>query len=333
MKQLLQLKLVDIPEPKSGEVLVKIHASGCCHTDIHALEGDWPVKPKIPLVPGHEGAGIVEAIGSDVTTVRVGDRVGIAWLHDACGSCEYCTTGWETLCTKQQCTGYSVDGCLREYAIARASHVVPLPLNLAFEEAAPILCAGVTSYKAIKEAELQVGQFIGIVGAGGGLGHLAIQYARALSLVPIALDIGDDKADYCKSLGAEAYINVAAKDSIKQVLKLTGGGVHGSLCVATTSAAFSTAIDICRRKATIVCCGLPSGSFPSPIFSIVLKRLTLRGSIAGTRKDLMEALDIAQRGLVKATIELQPLSQINHVFSKLKNNEVRGRVVIKMDAH
>jgi alcohol dehydrogenase, propanol-preferring len=289
------------------------------------------VKAKLPLTPGHEGAGIVEAVGSEVTNLKVGDRVGIPWLHSACGTCEYCVSGWETLCTHQQNTGYSVDGCLREYTIAQASHAVKLPDNLSFEQAAPILCAGVTSYKGIKEAELRPGQFIGIVGAGGGLGHLAIQYAKAMGLRPIAYDVGMNKAHYCREMGAEHFIDATSSHALQETMDYTQGGVHGSLCIATSPQAFSLSTDICRRKGCVVCCGLPPGGFPTPIFDIVLKRVTIRGSIVGTREDLREALDFAARGQVQCTVQTKKLSEINDIFSKLKKNQIEGRMVIKFD--
>jgi propanol-preferring alcohol dehydrogenase len=289
------------------------------------------VKPKLPLTPGHEGAGIVEAVGSEVTNLKVGDRVGIPWLHSACGHCEYCVSGWETLCTSQQNTGYSVDGCHREYTIAQASHAIKLPDALSFDQAAPILCAGVTSYKGIKEAELRPGQFIGIVGAAGGLGHMAVQYAKAMGLRPIAYDVGMAKAAYCKSIGAEHFIDATSSHAVKETEEYTNGGVHGALCIATSPQAFSLSTDICRRKGCVVCCGLPPGNFPTPIFDVVLKRITIRGSIVGTREDLHEALDFGARGLVKCTVNTKKLSEINDVFSKLKRGQIEGRTVIKFD--
>jgi propanol-preferring alcohol dehydrogenase len=328
-----QILKMDIPTPKPGQLLVKIKASGCCHTDVHAVEGDWPVKPKLPLTPGHEGAGVVEAVGEGVTGFAVGDHVGIPWLHDACGNCEYCNSGWETLCTKQSNTGYSVDGCLREYTLSSASHTIKLPQKLSFEQAAPILCAGVTSYKGIKECELKPGDFISIVGAGGGLGHLAVQYAKAMGLRPIAMDVGHSKEKYCKSLGAEFYVDATSPSAVQEIDQITHGGSHGVLCLATSAPAFKVSTDICRRKGCVVCVGLPAGTFPTSIFDIVLKRVTIRGSIVGTRQDMAEALDFAERGLVKCTVQTKRLNEINDVFSKLKKNAVEGRIVIKFDGH
>lgn len=315
-----------------------------------------PVKAKMPLIPGHEGAGVVAAVGSEVTNLKVGDRVGVAWLHSACGHCEYCIQGWETLCVNQQNSGYSVDGCLGEYAIAAASHAVKIPEKVSFEQAArkfksdlyplidtcsvllirwlcyiAILCAGVTSYKGIKEADVRPGQFLGIVGAAGGLGHLAVQYAKAMGLRPIAYDVGQGKSAYCKSIGAEYYIDATSPNAVKDTMDYTEGGVHGALVIATSPPAFALGTDICRRKGTVVCCGLPPGSFPTPIFDVVLKRVTIRGSIVGTREDLHEALDFAARGEVKCTVQTRKLEDVNDIFEKLKNGQIEGRTVITFD--
>lgn len=285
-----------------------------------------PVKPKMPLTPGHEGAGVVDQIGENVTNWKVGDKVGIAWLYEACGSCEYCVSGWETLCEKQNCCGYSVDGCFREYAIAKASHAIPLPEKLSFEQAArkrthlliirarlkllmllytnavvdgsAILCAGVTSYKGLKETEARPGQFVSIVGAAGGLGHLAVQYAKAMGFRPIAVDVGAQKKKSCMDTGAEYFVDASQPNAVAEINEYTSGGSHGVLCLATNSKAFETSVNICRRKGCVVCVGLPPGGFPTPIFDVVLKRVTIRGSIVGTRQDMVEALDFAARGAV-----------------------------------
>lgn len=206
----------------------------------------------------------------------------------------------------------------------------PLLLKLPLFHAA-ILCAGVTSYKGIKEAELRPGQFLGVVGAGGGLGHLALQYAKAMGLRPIAFDVGTSKANYCKSVGAEHFIDVTSPHAVQEAVDYTQGGVHGALCLATSPEAFSLSTDVCRRKGCVVCCGLPPGGFPTPIFDIVLKRVTIRGSIVGTREDLREALDFAARGQVHCTVTTKKLSDINDIFAKLKKGQIEGRTVIKFD--
>lgn len=325
----LMIEEVAVPTPGFGEVLVKIMATGVCHTDLHAADGDWPVKPSPPFIPGHEGAGIVAAVGAGVTTLKEGDAVGIAWLHDACGACEHCITGWETLCESQHDSGYSVNGSFAEYAIGSAAYVARLPDRVDFAAMAPILCAGVTTYKGIKETEARPGEWIAISGIGG-LGHVAIQYAKAMGLHVAALDVTEEKLALARKLGAEVTVNAKSPDAAAQIVKLTGGGAHGVLVTAVSPPAFTQALHLVRRKGTVTLVGLPPGDFSTPIFDVVLKRITLRGSIVGTRKDLAEAIEFASEGKVHAHIHKARLEDINRVFSDLKAGRVDGRVVLDL---
>lgn len=325
----LTIDEVPIPEPKAGEVLVRIRATGVCHTDVHAVDGDWPVKPSPPFVPGHEGAGIVAAVGAGVKDIKEGDAVGIAWLHDACGACEHCITGWETLCESQHDSGYSVNGTFAEYAIGSAAYVGRLPARVDFAAIAPILCAGVTTYKGIKETEARPGEWIAISGIGG-LGHIAIQYARAMGLHVAALDVTEEKLNLARALGAEIAIDASRPDAAAELVKLTGGGAQGVLVTAVSRSAFAQALQLVRRKGTVTLVGLPPGDFPTPIFDVVLKRITLRGSIVGTRKDLAEALAFAADGKVKAHIHKARLEDINRVLGDLRSGRVDGRIVLDL---
>ena len=325
----LSIEEVPIPTPGPGEVLVKIMATGVCHTDLHAADGDWPVKPTPPFIPGHEGAGIVAALGPGVTGLKEGDPVGIAWLHDACGHCEHCMTGWETLCESQHCSGYSVNGSFAEYAIGSAAYVGRLPDRPDFAALAPILCAGVTTYKGIKETEARPGEWVAISGIGG-LGHVAVQYAKAMGLHVAAIDVAEDKLALARAMGAEVTVNARDKDAAAQVVKQTGGGAHGVLVTAVSPAAFSQSLNMVRRKGTISLVGLPPGDFATPIFDVVLKRITIRGSIVGTRKDLAEALQFAGEGKVEAHIHKKTLADINGVFADLKQGKVDGRIVLDL---
>jgi len=325
----LAIEAIPVPTPGPGEVLIKIVASGVCHTDLHAADGDWPVKPKLPFVPGHEGAGIVAAIGPAVSHVKEGDPVGVAWLHDACGACEYCVAGWETLCEAQHNSGYSVDGAFAEYAIGSAAYVARLPDRPDFTAMAPILCAGVTTYKGIKETDTRPGQWLAISGLGG-LGHLAVQYAKAMGLHVAALDVTDDKLALARSLGAEVTVNARAADAAQQVLRQTGGGAHGVLVTAVSPAAFGQALQMARRKGTVALVGLPPGDFPTPIFDVVLKRITVRGSIVGTRTDLAEAIAFAAEAKVRAHVREAPLDDVNRVLSDLRAGAIEGRVVLEV---
>jgi alcohol dehydrogenase, propanol-preferring len=323
----LVIEEVPVPQPGPGEVLVKVKACGVCHTDLHAASGDWPVKPVPPFIPGHEAAGIVSALGPGVTNLKVGDAVGVAWLHDACLACEYCETGWETLCEHQHNTGYSVNGGFAEYVIASAAFAARLPATVDFAAIAPILCAGVTTYKGLKETEARPGEWVVISGVGG-LGHVAIQYAKAMGLKVAAVDIAEDKLKLARATGADLAVNALTGDAVEKVLAATSGGAHGILVTAVSTAAFAQALKMVRRKGTVSLVGLPPGEFPTPIFDVVLKRITVRGSIVGTRRDLDEAVAFAAEGKVRAEITKVPLSQINDVFDRMKSGKIDGRIVL-----
>jgi len=323
----LVIEDVPVPAPGPGEVLVKVKACGVCHTDLHAASGDWPVKPTPPFIPGHEAAGLVAALGPGVTNLKIGDAVGVAWLHDACLSCEYCETGWETLCEHQHNTGYSVNGGFAEYVIASAPFAARLPDNVDFASIAPILCAGVTTYKGLKETEARPGEWVVISGVGG-LGHVAIQYAKAMGLKVVGLDIAPDKLELALKAGADHAVNALNKDAVDDVRSVTGGGAHGVLVTAVSTPAFAQALRMVRRKGTVSLVGLPPGEFPTPIFEVVLKRITVRGSIVGTRRDLQEAIAFAAEGKVKSEITKVPLAEINTVFDKMKAGKIDGRMVL-----
>jgi propanol-preferring alcohol dehydrogenase len=325
----LTIEHVPMPEPGPDDVLVRIVASGVCHTDLHAARGDWPVKPSLPFIPGHEGTGYVARLGSNVTMLTEGDPVGVPWLHDACGHCNYCETGWETLCEQQHNTGYSVNGCYAEYVVAPAAFVGRLPADADLFAMAPILCAGVTTYKGLKETEARPGEWVAISGIGG-LGHVAVQYAKAMGLNVVAIDVADEKLVLARESGADILVNATAPDAAESVRQATQGGVHGVLVTAPSPPAFRQAIDMARRRGTVVLVGLPPGDFPTPIFDLVLKRITLRGSIVGTRADLAEAIALATSHRIRAHYAREPLGNINDVFRKLAAGQVNGRVVLAL---
>ncbi|NGY03224.1 alcohol dehydrogenase AdhP [Solimonas terrae] len=324
--QPLQIEEVAIPTPGPGQIQVKIQASGVCHTDLHAAEGDWPVKPSPPFIPGHEGVGYVSAVGAGVHHVREGDRVGVPWLYSACGHCEHCLGGWETLCESQQNTGYSVNGGFAEYVIADPDYVGHLPPNIGFVDIAPVLCAGVTVYKGLKVTDTRPGQWVVISGIGG-LGHMAVQYARAMGLNVAAVDVDDDKLDLARQLGATVVVN-AMKTDPAVYLKKEIGGAHGALVTAVSPRAFEQALGMVRRGGTVSLNGLPPGSFPLPIFDVVLSGITVRGSIVGTRQDLQESLQFAGEGKVRAIVSTERLENINDVFRRMHEGQIEGRVVL-----
>lgn len=326
--QPLEIREVPVPQVGPGQALMRVRASGVCHTDLHAAEGDWPVKPSAPFIPGHEGVGEVAAIGAGVTHLKEGDRIGAPWLHTTCGRCEHCVGGWETLCESQQMTGYTVDGGYAEYVLTDANYVGLLPDNLDWGPAAPVLCAGVTVYKGLKETEARPGQWVAISGIGG-LGHMAVQYARAMGLRVIAVDIAEDKLALARENGAEIALNAVETDVTAEVQKLVGGA-HGVLVTAVSNSAFEQAVGMLRRGGFMSLVGLPPGSFPLPIFEIVLKRITVRGSIVGTRNDLAEALAFAGSGQVTSHFSWDKLENINAIFDKMRAGRIDGRIVMEI---
>ncbi|MCC5673201.1 alcohol dehydrogenase AdhP [Kocuria rhizophila] len=317
----------EIPEPGPHQALVKLIASGVCHTDLHAAGGDWPVKPKLPLIPGHEGVGIVEKLGPDVTELEVGQMVGNAWLWSACGNCDHCRTGWETLCEQQVNGGYGIDGSFGEYMLVDARYAAVIPEGADPYEIAPVLCAGVTVYKGLKQTEVKPGQWVVISGIGG-LGHVAVQYAVAMGMRVVAVDVADDKLALATEHGAEITVNAFAEDPA-EVIQEKIGGSHGVLVTAVHPQAFGQAIGMTRRGGTIVFNGLPPGDFPAPIFDIVLKGLTIRGSIVGTRQDMIEALEFYAAGKIHPTFSKRPLEDINAIFDEMEHGKIDGRVVIE----
>jgi propanol-preferring alcohol dehydrogenase len=323
----LVLRECDIPTVGAGQIIVKVEACGVCHTDLHAAKGDWPIKPGLPFTPGHEAIGIVVALGDSVTTVKEGDRVGVPWLYSACGHCEYCLSAWETVCAEAQFGGYTRNGGFAEYVVADPNYVAHIPEGLTAQEAAPLICAGITTYKGIKETGTKPGDWIAVSGAGG-LGHLAIQYAKAMGLRVCAIDIDDGKLAHATRLGADAVVNAKTGDSAAVVRTITGGGAHGVLITAASLIAFNQGVAMTRKHGTCVLVGLPPGEFPVPLFDVVANCITIRGSFVGTRKDMAEALAFAADGKVKADIELQPLSAINTVFERLERGDVPSRVVL-----
>jgi len=327
-KKPLVIEEVPVPEVVPGQIIVKIEASGVCHTDLHAADGDWPVKPSPPFIPGHEGVGSVMAVGAGVTAVKEGDRVGVPWLHTACGHCRHCLAGWETLCDLQQNTGYSVNGGFAEYVLADPNYVGHLPDGLDWATAAPILCAGVTVYKGLKETDTKPGDTVVISGIGG-LGHIAVQYARAMGLDVIAVDISEDKLRLASEMGAAATINAAEVDPVAEVQKLCGGA-QGVLVTAVSPKAFNQALAMLAKRGTMSLVGLPPGSFELDIFNTVLMRKTIRGSIVGTRLDLAECLQFAGDGKVKVHYSIEHLENINDIFDRMRGNKIDGRVVMKI---
>lgn len=250
-----------------------------CHTDLHAAGGDWPLKPALPFIPGHEGIGIAGAVGKDVKNVKEGDRVGVPWLYSACGHREYCLSAWETVCPEAQFGGYTRNGGFAEYMLADPDYVAHIPKGLTPQAAAPIICAGITTYKGIKQTGARAGDWIAISGIGG-LGHLAVQYSKVMGFQIVAIDIADDKLAFAKQLGEDVTVNAKNGDVVEAVKKATGGGAHGVLITASSLPAFKQGVGMTRRTGTCVLVGLPPGDFPVPLFDVVAECITIRGVCA-----------------------------------------------------
>jgi propanol-preferring alcohol dehydrogenase len=324
----LRIEEVARPEPGPEQVVVKIEASGVCHTDIHAAHGDWPIKPNLPLIPGHEGVGFVQMVGPGVKGVKEGDRVAIPWLGYACGTCRYCISGWETLCEQQLNTGYFLDGGYAEYTRAFARYVCQVPAGVNFLEAAPLTCAGVTTYKAVKVSGARSSDLVAVFGIGG-LGHLAVQYAKIAGASVVAVDLVEEKLDLARKLGADSTINGKKEDPVEAIRKL--GGADAAICVAVSPKAFEQAFRSLRRGGTLVLVALPAeNSMQLPIFETVLNGITVVGSIVGTRLDLAEVFELHAAGKTQVIYETRHLEQVNECFADLEQARIPARLVFDL---
>ncbi|ORI20536.1 zinc-dependent alcohol dehydrogenase [Rhodococcus sp. 1163] len=323
------LVVQDIPVPIPGpqQVLVKIQTCGVCHTDIHAAKGDWPAKPTVPFVPGHEGIGLIEAVGSQVSEDRIGERVAIAWLGSACGECDYCVSGWETLCEKQQNSGYSIDGAYAEYAVADARYVTRVPDGISSFDAAPLTCAGVTTYKAVKVGGVLPAQRVAIFGVGG-LGHMAVQYAKIAGGFVTAVDIEDEKLELATELGADHTVNSSSTDPVEAIRAL--GGADVAIVLAVIPEVFDQAFRSLRRGGRLVCVSMPAhGVFPVPIFETVVGGISVLGSIVGTRKDLREVFALHEAGRTQVSAVPRKLDEVNECFDDLLAGRLTARAVFE----
>ena len=323
--QALRIEDRPVPEPGPGQVVVRMETCGICHTDIHAAHGDWPIKPTPPFVPGHEGVGIVERLGSGVVHLAEGDRVAIPWLGYACGHCEFCASGRETLCLEQHDSGYTVDGAYAEYACAEADFVGRVPEGLDPLDAAPLTCAGVTTYKAVKVSGARSSDLVAVFGIGG-LGHLALQYARIAGGTVAAVDLYDTKLQLARDLGAEHTVNAATEDPAEYIQAL--GGADQAIVLAVSPTACEQAYRSLKRGGTLVLVGLPAdNSFRLPIFETVLQGITVTGSIVGTRVDLAETFQLHQEGRTRVVRESRKLEDVNDAFEEIEKGAVDARLV------
>jgi propanol-preferring alcohol dehydrogenase len=310
-----------------GQIRVRVEATGLCHTDIHAAHGDWPVKPAPPFVPGHEGVGVVVELGAGVTEVAIGDRVAMPWLGYACGTCDYCVSGWETLCLEQKNMGYSIDGGFGEYATAYARYVVKVPEGIDPFDAAPLTCAGVTTYKALKVAGTRPSDLVAIFGVGG-LGHLAIQYAAIAGGRVVAVDLIDEKLELSRELGAEFTVNAAKEDPVEAIQRL--GGADQAIALAVSPKSFEQAYRSLKRGGTLVFVALPAeNEMKLPIFETVLNGITVVGSIVGTRTDLREVFELHAAGKTTVEREIRPLEEVNQAIEDVEAGNIPARIVFR----
>ena len=316
-----------IPEPGPGQITVKMEASGLCHTDIHAAHGDWPAKPVPPFVPGHEGVGIVYAVGAGVTRLHVGERAAVPWLGYACGGCRACLTGWETLCDKQRNTGYSVDGCYAEYFLAEAAFAARVPDGINPFEAAPLTCAGVTTYKAVKVGNVRPTDLVAISGVGG-LGHLALQYAKIFGATVAAIDITDEKLELARELGADIVID-ARRDDPAAVLQ-SHGGADVAIGLAVDAKSFETDYGSLRRGGRLVLVALPAeGTLTIPVFDTVLNGTSVIGSIVGTRADLAEVFALHAARRTRVIYQERDLAGVNEAMDEVLQGRAAARLVLR----
>jgi alcohol dehydrogenase, propanol-preferring len=328
----LTVQDVPVPKPAEGEVLIKVEICGVCHSDLHVADGDWLQLAGIikkPLILGHEVVGTVAEAGSAVQGVKVGDRVGVPWIHWTCGKCEFCREGNENLCVRQQITGVTVDGGYAEFVKAPAAHVAKIPETLASEQAAPLLCAGVTVYRALRKANISTGQRLAVFGVGG-LGHLAVQIGRELGSDVTAIDISEEKLALAKSLGASRMLNAASDKVVKQLR--SEGGVHVALVTSAAKAAYDMAFYCVRPTGVLLAVGLPAQDICFPPVLMAAGEIRIQASAVGTRQDLHEILAMGAAGKVHCEVATQPLSQANEVLEQLRRGQVSGRLVLRISS-
>ncbi|KAI5116701.1 hypothetical protein M0805_004774 [Coniferiporia weirii] len=315
-----------------GQCLVKLQYSGVCHTDLGTKKNIYPVTPKQDLVGGHEGIGIVVAIGEHTENngIRLGDRVGIKFMADSCLNCEMCRKGYEGFCSNMKTSGSQLDGTFCEYAVSYVNHVTPIPESLDGPTAAAIMCAGVTVYSALMQCNAHIGDWVVVPGAGGGLGHLAVQYAVAMGLRVIAIDTGAAKRDLCLSLGAEKWIDFRESTNIvADVIATSGGGAHAAIITAGGSSAYEVAAAYLRPAGYLMAVGIPPGGVLSlPVVLIASRGLTIRGVFVGNRQQAIEAVNIAATGRVKCTYAMRDFTELEQVYEEMEKGQVVGRIVL-----
>ncbi|KAF2639301.1 GroES-like protein [Massarina eburnea CBS 473.64] len=333
---------LDMPEPGPGEVLVNLTHSGVCHSDMGIMLNAWsnlPFPTQAGQVGGHEGVGTIVKFGPGTAgnaTVKLGQRVGIKWMAGICESCEACRAGFDACCFNGKVSGYYTPGTFQQYVVSKANYVTPIPDGLDSAAAAPMLCAGVTVYSALRKCGAEAGKYVVISGAGGGLGHIAVQFSsRAIGHRTIGID-HSSKKDLVLSSGAEHFIPIDGTPDVAAAVKeLTGGlGAHAVLVLTANTAAYASSVDLLRFGGRVVCVGLPEGE-DLPIKSatpgrIITKAVTVVGSAVGDRREAIETLEFAARGVVKTHYRVEKLEKLTEVFGEMEKQTLKGRVVVDL---
>jgi propanol-preferring alcohol dehydrogenase len=325
-KKPLSIEDAPKPEPGADEVLIKVEACGVCHSDLHIADGDWKHMLRIikqPVIPGHEVVGRVVEKGDAVEHLRIGDRVGVAWVHWTCGDCGFCKEGNENLCSNQSITGGTVDGGFAEFIKAKASHALPVPAGLLPEEAAPLFCAGLTVYRAVRRSGISRGQRLALFGVGG-LGHLALQIAKSTGAEVVAVDVGEDKLELARQLGADLTLNAATEDIPKRIRKM--GFAHAAMVTSGAKAAYDNAFYCVRSGGALMVVGMPAEDLTFP--AIMMREMRIQSTATGTRDEMRALLELAAEGKVRCKVETRKLDQINEVFDEMRAGRITGRVAL-----
>ena len=316
----------DTPEPGPGQVRVKVEACGICHSDALVKDGVWPGL-HYPRVPGHEIAGRVDAVGANVTSWAVGQRVGVGWHGGHCFVCEQCRRGDFAMCVNRKITGIDFDGGYAEYLIAPAAVVAAIPDDLPAEEAGPFMCAGVTVFNALRNSGARAGEVVAVHGIGG-LGHLGIQYARQMGFETVAINRGNDKEPLARQLGAHHYIDATAMDVVAELQKL--GGANVILATAPNAQAISGLVDGLAPSGKLLVPAAPLEPLSINVFSLITKRSSVAGWYSGTARDSQDTLEFSALSGVHPMIEKYPLDQVAEGYEQMHSGRVRFRVVLTM---
>ncbi|KMP07192.1 hypothetical protein DIZ76_016981 [Coccidioides immitis] len=336
----LKVEDVSVPEPGPDEVLIKLNITGLCYSDIHFMLGDLggpTMAGNNVRSPGHEGAGVVVKVGSNVKGWRVGDRAGVKPMWDTCGACELCWGDKETYCPKSISTGLQVSGTYQQYITSPARYTTPIPDGVPDEIAAPIMCSASTVLRSLEESKLRPGDWAVFPGGGGGVGIQGVQLAQAMGIRAIAIDTGDAKRALCLEMGAEHFVDFReSKDVAKEVVELCDGiGAHAVF--VTAPQAYRDAISFTGRRvgSKVMCIGLPSASeyvFGAHPAQFVFKNMSVVGTLVGSMRDTARALDFAKRGLLKPIYEKWPIARMPEAVEKLRRGQVAGRYVVDFNA-